>query len=553
MNAPNTKHANETRPMLTAERRATAIYQAPSDYLDKPDAIVIGSGIGGLGVASFLAQRRGMRVLVLEANVVPGGCTHVHEIDGFEFPSGLDSVGDMDAAVGRGMNRPNMDAATGGKLAWAKMPDVHEICTFGDDVYEWHSSPEANLEWLDRRFPGDGDVRGYYQLEDRVEANAWAWALTKLYPEWMPEGMRDMLYKTTGRRWRNAMRENAMSVLTRRLGFSPKLAAVFSYMYGNYGRLPHDAPFGMHATFLAHYRHGAYYPVGGPGQIAQCIVPIVEGAGGQVAVRSAVAKILVENNRAIGVRLENGAEIRAPLVISDAGAHTTFVELLDPEIAAAHGLVQRFAGVRSSPAHLYLMLGFDEPLDLPKHIVWHMPRGAGLDPYDLAAADARWKDAMRFEDMACYILSPSARDPAHAQRYPNKSTIMALAECRPEWVERIRRDKKLEADFVSGVAASLGDIIARYAPAIRGKTPALVRAGAPMGCNPRAWNAGSYGVELAPERFFAQTHWLRPRTPIKGLFLTGQDAFLPGICGSLLAARFTYAAAASDPLFLLAH
>lgn len=250
------------------------------------------------------------------------------------------------------------------------------------------------------------------------------------------------------------------------------------------------------------------------------------------------------------MRLESGEEIRAPLVISDAGAHTTFTSLLDSEIAAAHGLIKRFDGIQPSPAHLYLMLGYDEPIDMPKHITWHMPRGPGLDPYDIAAADARRKSELRLDDMACYILSPSARDPSHAQRYPNKSTIMALAECPQEWVRRSKADASFKSDFEARVKESLGKIIARHAPVIAGKTPSLVRAGAPIGCNPRAWKSASYGIELATDRFFSQTHWLRPQTPIRGLLLTGQDAFLPGICGTLLAARFTYAAAAKDPLFL---
>lgn len=161
------------------------------------------------------------------------------------------------------MNRPNMDFATGGKLDWAKMPDVHEVCSFGDDLYEWHSSMERNIEWVERRFPKQGDVRAYYALEDKIEGAAWPWALTKLYPEWVPASVREALYKGSGVRWRKAMSQSATEVMTQRLGFSAKLAAVFSYMYGNYGRLPQDAPFGMHATFLAHYRHGAYYPVGG--------------------------------------------------------------------------------------------------------------------------------------------------------------------------------------------------------------------------------------------------------------------------------------------------
>ena len=51
-------------PLLTAERPAKVKYRPPTELLENPDAIVIGSGIGGLGIASILAQKRGARVLL---------------------------------------------------------------------------------------------------------------------------------------------------------------------------------------------------------------------------------------------------------------------------------------------------------------------------------------------------------------------------------------------------------------------------------------------------------------------------------------------------------
>jgi len=278
-------------PLNTFESPSKRKYQKPSNYLDAPDAIVIGSGIGGLGIASTLAQKRGMKVLLLEANEVPGGSTHVHEIDGFEFPSGIDSIGDMDPRIGRGLYRPAIDFITGGKLEWAKMPDIHETACFGDDVYQWFSSPEANIEWVERRFPNEGDVRQYYKLEEKIEWWAWSWALTKLMPEIVPVGARELLYQSTGGAWRGYMQKKVNQVFKQELGFSDRLAAVFSYMYGNHGRTPDDAPFAFHAVNLFHYRNGAYFPVGGPSQIAECVRPILEKAGGQLAVSSPVQRI----------------------------------------------------------------------------------------------------------------------------------------------------------------------------------------------------------------------------------------------------------------------
>ena len=154
-------------PFLTENNRARDKYKKPEALLENPDAIVIGSGIGGMSIASLLAQKKKWKVLLLEGNKVPGGCTHNHELEGFEWPSGIDSIGDMDASIGRGINRPTIDYVTGGALDWAKMPDVHEICHYNDgkDEYRWFSSSEKNIEWLGEKFSGEGDkVRRYYEL-----------------------------------------------------------------------------------------------------------------------------------------------------------------------------------------------------------------------------------------------------------------------------------------------------------------------------------------------------------------------------------------------------
>ncbi len=55
------------------------------------DAIVIGSGIGGLSVAAILSKA-GWKVLVLEQHDQAGGCCHSFEEKGFEFDVGMFEV-----------------------------------------------------------------------------------------------------------------------------------------------------------------------------------------------------------------------------------------------------------------------------------------------------------------------------------------------------------------------------------------------------------------------------------------------------------------------------
>ncbi len=542
---------NPGPPYLTETNLAKDKYKKPEKLIENPDVIVIGSGIGGMGVASIFAQKKRYKVLLLEAGPVPGGSTHCYELGGFEWNSGIDSIGDMDPTVGRGLYRPTIDYLTGGKLQWAKMPDVHEICCFGDEIYNWYSSEEKNIEWVEKRFPGQGNIRKYYALEQSVEWWAWAWAVTKLLPTWIPESIRNFFYIVFGGNWRKYMLRKTKEVFRDILGFSEKLAAVYSYMYGNHGRTPAYSPFAFHAVNLFHYRYGAYYPVGGPGQIAECIIPIIEEAGGQLAVSSPVDKILVENNRAVGVRLEDGQEVRCPLIISNASAYTTFMQLLDREVGEQHGYPQKFTQIGPSPAHLYLFLGYDEAIELPQQIFWHMPTYPGIDQYDLDALDATYKEKTTFEGMGGYLFSPSARDPVFSQRYPNKSTVIVLAEAPPHFVKQYREDPNFKQRFEKEVGENLEKIVFRHMPQLKDKKPSFKRVGVPMGCNIRAWEGCSLGLEPTGERFVYHTHWLRPQTKIRGLYLTGQDAFSAGFCGAMLSSRLCYSAITGNWFFML--
>ncbi|MBW2212003.1 MAG: NAD(P)/FAD-dependent oxidoreductase [Deltaproteobacteria bacterium] len=546
---PNDK--NPGPPYLGEKNLAKERYKRPDKLLADPDMIVIGSGIGGLSIASILAQKKNARVLLLEANTVPGGATHCHEIGGFEWNSGVDSIGDMDPRKGRGLFRPTIDYVTGGQLQWAKMPDVHEVSTLGEEVYQWYSSAEKNIAWVQKKFPGQGDIRKYYRLEAAIEWAAWCWTLTKLFPSWVPESFRELFYRIFGGKWRQYMLQTTNDVYQRVLGFSRHLTTVYTYMYGNHGATPDHSPFAFHAVNLLHYRDGAYYPVGGPGQIAECVIPIIEKAGGQLAVGCPVQRILVEDGRTVGVRLESGEEIRCNTVISDASAYTTYMELLEPELRDSLGFPEKFTRISPSPGHCWLFLGYDEAIDLPKQIFWEMPQYTGVDRLDLDAADIEYKQNLRFDGMAGYLLSPSSRDPVYAQRYPNKSTVIVLAEAPSAWINRAKDDPEWKATIDTKIGDNLEKIVHRHMPVLKDKQPVFRRSGFPMGCNPRAWGGGSLGLEPSGARFVEHTHWLRPQTPIKGLWLTGQDPFSAGFSGSMLSARVTYAAMTGNWLSLL--
>ena len=98
------------------------------------DAIVIGSGIGGLTTASLLAQLENKRVLILERHFKLGGFTHTFSRKGkYEWDVGLHYVGQL--SVGE-PTRAVFDFITGGKVDWNPMPAVYDRYVFPDFTFD---------------------------------------------------------------------------------------------------------------------------------------------------------------------------------------------------------------------------------------------------------------------------------------------------------------------------------------------------------------------------------------------------------------------------------
>lgn len=84
-------------------------------------------------------------------------------------------------------------------------------------------------------------------------------------------------------------------------------------------------------TFAWLHNQNAGYPIGGSLPLSLAMANRYKALGGAIEYGSRVEKILVEDDRAVGVRLADGSEQRAGRVISAADGHATLFEMLDGE------------------------------------------------------------------------------------------------------------------------------------------------------------------------------------------------------------------------------
>ena len=140
---------------------------------------------------------------------------------------------------------------------------------------------------------------------------------------------------------------------------------------------------------------GAYYPIGGPVKLAQYAIPIIQRSGGNVFVRAPVQRILLNKGRAVGVQIDNGPRVMAPVVISNCGMNVTWNKLLPKVLAQKHGYDKLCKKIGPSFAGVSLFVGFDvttQSLNLPSTNMWIFP-GDKVEDISAASKSKITKDA----------------------------------------------------------------------------------------------------------------------------------------------------------------
>lgn len=142
---------------------------------------------------------------------------------------------------------------------------------------------------------------------------------------------------------------------------TPELKFVFGELW-----YPEMSSVGLLMTLAMLNNKGAGYPIGGSLTMAENAEKRYLDLGGEIQYGSRVDKILVENDRATGIRLADGTEYRAEVVVSAADGHATIFDMLDgkfinDQITTMYDSAPMFSSL------VYIGLGVNRNFtDLPK-------------------------------------------------------------------------------------------------------------------------------------------------------------------------------------------
>jgi len=493
------------------------------------DAIVIGSGIGALTTAALLAKHAGKRVLILERHYTAGGFTHSFNRPGYDWDVGVHYIGQLQDSVSP--VRAAFEHLTEGRLKWNAMPDVYDEIRIADRVYEFRSRFEHFREMLVSRFPKEAKGIDQYLAAVRSAASAASLYFAEKAIPRFASAVAGSLMRAPFLRWASC---TTAEVLSRYIS-DPELSGVLTAQWGDYGLPPSRSSFAIHAIIAQHYFDGASYPVGGASKIAASIAPTIEGAGGKIVVSAEVERaVLDRSGHAIGVRMVDGREFRAPVVVSDAGALNTFGRLLPADACGCASIAREIRAIGNSMSCVCLYAGLDRSaadLGFTGTNIWAYPTPDHEGNVERYTNDSSAPFPMLF------ISFPSAKDPEFTLRHPGHSTIEVMTMAPYHWFSewentRWKRRGSAYEEFKAQFTERITEGLLRNVPAARGhidhselSTPLSTRHFA-------SYQAGeAYGLNVTPARFRLRS--LCAQTPVRNLFLTGQDVATLGVTGAL--------------------
>jgi len=471
--------------------------------------IIIGGGLSGLICGSIL-QKNGHDVTVLEHDAQPGGCLQSFRRGDRYFDVGLHYVGGLEP--GQSLY-PIFHYLGLTDLPWRKMDaDCADEVVIGGEHYPLPQGHEAFFNALAERFPHEKEgLRTYVDTLREIGEHIY----DIFYDETVAEQrMADGgLFATSAKEW---LEQTIHDPLLRNIlsGASLKMEQ------------DDNLPLYVFAQINNSFIQSAYRLEGGGQQLISRLCDNLTAMGGTIRTRCTVTQINETDGQATGVTLDSGEQLAADIVISSAHPQQT-LKMMEGSSAVRKYYRQRITGLKNAfgmyTCNIRLRPGM---IDYINHNIHIHREGADL-----------WHVNT---DRVNHILIHS---------YPDQDALDILTPMRWEqvapWADKPQGHRG--EDYVrmkEAVCQQCIDLACQAIPNLREaiehiytSTPLTYQSYllAPEGT--------AYGVQK--DWHSPITTFLTPKTPIRGLYMTGQSLNLHGILGTAMTALQTCKAAES--------
>lgn len=459
------------------------------------DVIVIGSGIGGLSSATYLAQQ-GYSVLVMERHYRAGGYAHSFRRRKYIFDSAVRIV--AGAEEGGLLNRLLDQAGIADQLHFLKLDDVY-TAYYPDFQLTVPSNIEGLIAKYSELFPHEStNIKALVQSMEALYL-----ATKKLLSASSP-------FQFLSDPWIMKYNKKTFHEMVSEFLEDPKAIYSFSTLWTHYGVPPTQgsAMYFSYAT-MNYFKDGIYYLQGSFQKLADAFVTRIEVLNGEVCLRNEVKKIVVEDNQTKGVELQTGEYIEAPIVVCNCDMLKMMGDLVGEEYFP-NRYKKRISRLSASLSAFEVFLGVNLPLE--EYNLSHETFIYGDYDYDKTfESHLNLKENGQQGIRGVAISCPTLADPSLAPEGKHTVVITTLVpySISNSWKNMKSDYEKLMIQWTEKVIPNLS----QHLEWVESATPLTME----------RYTNNSYGSIYGWAQSLEQMA-TRPQheTPIQGLFLSGQ-------------------------------
>jgi all-trans-retinol 13,14-reductase len=485
--------------------------------MQKFDAVIIGSGLGGLACGTILAKE-GYKVCILEKNKQIGGTLQTFVRDRVIFDSGVHYVGGLD----KGQNLYSLFTYLGimDKLKLRKMDeDVFDAVVFDGDpnVYKYAQGYEKFIKTLAKDFPEEEEaIRKYC------------------------DGIREVCSKFPLYNLRSGDYFEKVGVLeidtqTFLESITPnkKLQNVLAGTSLLYAGVPYKTPLYVHALVINSYIESSWRFVDGGSQISKYLSRQIHSTGGTILKHKNIVRLKEENGKLQYAETDNGERYYGDLFISNVHPGRTIEMTESDMIKKAYR--SRIKGLDNSISTFYVNIVLKK--DSMKYVNHNYYYFAENDAWCvLNYTEENWPRGYAM----FFTASSKGDDYAEAvtlMTYMRFSDVEKWSHTYNTVSNEVSRGEDYEA-FKKEKAEKLFDLVEEKFPGFKASIDSYYTA-TPLSVRDYIGTVDGSLYGIVKDYKEPMRTFISPRTKIPNLFLTGQNLNLHGVLGVTVSAVLT--------------
>lgn len=310
----------------------------------KYDAIIIGSGIGGLVCSCYLAKK-GIKILAVEKHIQPGGYCTSFERRKYIFDAAVHSLRGINEQKQLGIIFKDLNLR---KAIPLKRITPSDIIIYGNKKLYISNNLKDTIESFKHAFPTQRrEIESFFSflcITDFVK-----------------------LYKLT---YKNTFYEVLNSFFS-----EEEIKECFNILLGNLGLGAKYISALSAVVFLEElFTDGGYYPENGLRTFPNALVQKIHDYGSNILFANEVKRIVIKNNAVAGIILKDGSFIASTIIVSNIDAHRTYFTLIGKQFLNRN-YINHISNLIVSPSAVTIYLGLAKKLkNLHKCCtLWYFP------------------------------------------------------------------------------------------------------------------------------------------------------------------------------------